>query len=307
MKKEMLINVLQPEECRIAIVEDGVLEELYVERASQETYVGNIYKGKIVNIEASIQAAFVDFGIGRNGFLHVSDVDPVYYKHLLPKDIRDAMDAEDEEGPAKPRGGRDRGPAARSDRPDRPARPPEDRDRDRPARVARPEVSVTVPPPKPTPQPQPQPPEFVDDEEFGDFGAGLDENGRPFADEQEPAEPEFAAGVDDEEFTEIAGVIEPVAVAPPRPIPVVTRPLAVVPEPIEAEDSGFGEGLDFDAEPKSRVDAGASARLSVKEAVEEVLHRDSPDVAEPEIEAVVPEPEPEKPAKPKARRGARKP
>src|SRR5918911_1868615 len=86
MKKEMLINVLQPEECRIAIVEDGVLEELYVERSSQESYVGNIYKGRIVNIEPSIQAAFVDFGIGRNGFLHVSDVDPAYYRHLAPRD-----------------------------------------------------------------------------------------------------------------------------------------------------------------------------------------------------------------------------
>src|SRR5438445_534276 len=82
MKKEMLSNVLQPEECRIAIVEDGVLEELYVERTSQESYVGNIYKGRIVNIEPSIQAAFVDFGIGRNGFLHVSDVEPAYYRHL---------------------------------------------------------------------------------------------------------------------------------------------------------------------------------------------------------------------------------
>src|SRR3989449_9867181 len=82
MKKEMLINVLQPEEIRIAIIEDGVLEELYVERTSQESYVGNIYKGRIVNIEPSIQAAFVDFGIGRNGFLHVSDVEPAYYRHL---------------------------------------------------------------------------------------------------------------------------------------------------------------------------------------------------------------------------------
>lgn len=85
MKKEMLINVLQPEECRIAIVEDGQLEELYVERTSQESYVGNVYKGRIVNIEPSIQAAFVDFGIGRNGFLHVSDVDPAYYKHLMSR------------------------------------------------------------------------------------------------------------------------------------------------------------------------------------------------------------------------------
>jgi ribonuclease E len=82
MKKEMLINVLQPEECRIAILEDGVLEELYVERTSHESYVGNIYKGRIVNIEPSIQAAFVDFGVGRNGFLHVSDVEPAYYRHL---------------------------------------------------------------------------------------------------------------------------------------------------------------------------------------------------------------------------------
>src|SRR5215467_13630685 len=82
MRKEMLINVLQPEECRIAILEDGILEELYVERTSHESYVGNIYKGRIVNIEPSIQAAFVDFGVGRNGFLHVSDVEPAYYRHL---------------------------------------------------------------------------------------------------------------------------------------------------------------------------------------------------------------------------------
>ena len=80
MKSEMLINVSQPEECRIAIIEDGVLEELYIERASQDNYVGNIYKGRIVNLEPSIQAAFVDFGVGRNGFLHISDVEPQYFR-----------------------------------------------------------------------------------------------------------------------------------------------------------------------------------------------------------------------------------
>src|SRR6185312_4355729 len=78
--KEMLINVLQPEECRIAIVENGVLEELYVERTSHESYTGNIYKGKIVNLEPAIQAAFVDFSVGRNGFLHISDVEPQYFQ-----------------------------------------------------------------------------------------------------------------------------------------------------------------------------------------------------------------------------------
>jgi ribonuclease E len=80
MKQEMLINVAQTEECRIAIVEDGSLEELYVERTSQDNYVGNIYKGRIVNLEPSIQAAFVDFGVGRNGFLHISDVEPQYFR-----------------------------------------------------------------------------------------------------------------------------------------------------------------------------------------------------------------------------------
>jgi ribonuclease E len=80
MKQEMLINVAQPEECRIAIVEDGMLEELYVERTSQGNFVGNIYKGKIVNLEPSIQAAFVDFGVGRNGFLHISDVEAQYFR-----------------------------------------------------------------------------------------------------------------------------------------------------------------------------------------------------------------------------------
>ena len=80
MKKEMLINVLQPEECRIAIVEDGQLEELYVERTSLESYTGNIYLGKIVNLEPAIQAAFVDFSVGRNGFLHASDVEPQYFR-----------------------------------------------------------------------------------------------------------------------------------------------------------------------------------------------------------------------------------
>src|SRR3990172_6122424 len=80
MKQEMLINVAQPEECRIAIVEDGVIEEFYVERTGQDNYVGNIYKGVVVNLEPSIQAAFVDFGVGRNGFLHISDIEPQYFR-----------------------------------------------------------------------------------------------------------------------------------------------------------------------------------------------------------------------------------
>src|SRR5438128_2723626 len=115
MKKEMLINVMQPEECRIAIIEDGTLQELYVERTSQESYVNNIYKGKIVNIEPSIQAAFVDFGIGRNGFLHVSDVASAYFKGPGGDRRDDRGERRDDRG-GRARDGDDRGARGRGDR-----------------------------------------------------------------------------------------------------------------------------------------------------------------------------------------------
>jgi ribonuclease E len=101
MKKEMLINASQAEECRIAIVEEGRLEELYVERASQDNYVGNIYKGKIVNLEPGIQAAFVDFGVGRNGFLHISDVEPSYFRQggYDPEEMKRREREEDRRNP----------------------------------------------------------------------------------------------------------------------------------------------------------------------------------------------------------------
>ena len=79
MAKDMLINVSTGEECRIALLENNKLEELYMERTSATSHVGNIYKGKVTNVEPSIQAAFVDFGIGRNGFLHISDLMPSYF------------------------------------------------------------------------------------------------------------------------------------------------------------------------------------------------------------------------------------
>jgi ribonuclease E len=79
MAREMLINVAETEECRVAVVENGSLEELYIERASLASRVGNIYKGKVVNIESGIQAAFIDFGISKNGFLHISDLHPRYF------------------------------------------------------------------------------------------------------------------------------------------------------------------------------------------------------------------------------------
>lgn len=130
MKKEMLINVSQPEECRIAILEDGVLEELYTERASQNNYAGNIYKGKIVNLEPSIQAAFVDFGVGRNGFLHISDVEPQYFRQAgydpdecmegnIPGADIDDGDNDDDDDQAGDSGDAGKGRGKRDDRADR--------------------------------------------------------------------------------------------------------------------------------------------------------------------------------------------
>ncbi|MCI0500054.1 MAG: Rne/Rng family ribonuclease [Planctomycetales bacterium] len=79
MSREMLISVSEGEECRVAVVENESLEELYTERFNMVSHVGNIYKGRIVNVEPAIQAAFIDFGMEKNGFLHISDLHPRYF------------------------------------------------------------------------------------------------------------------------------------------------------------------------------------------------------------------------------------
>ena len=75
----MLVNDVPGEETRIAILENGHLEELFVERSSTATSVGNVYRGRVTNVEAAIQAAFVDFGHAQRGFLHISDLHPRYF------------------------------------------------------------------------------------------------------------------------------------------------------------------------------------------------------------------------------------
>jgi ribonuclease G len=73
MSEEILINVT-PQETRVAVVENGVLQEVHIERARTRGIVGNIYKGKVTRILPGMQAAFVDVGIERAAFLHASDV-----------------------------------------------------------------------------------------------------------------------------------------------------------------------------------------------------------------------------------------
>lgn len=80
MSRRMLINALEPEEVRIAVLDDGILQDYYVERESKETLVGNIYKGKVLNVHPGLQAAFVDIGIDKNAFLHASEIPgPISY------------------------------------------------------------------------------------------------------------------------------------------------------------------------------------------------------------------------------------
>lgn len=73
MSEEILINVT-PVETRVAVVENGMLQEVYIERSSRLGYVGNIYKGKVVRVLPGMEAAFVDIGLERAAFIHVSDI-----------------------------------------------------------------------------------------------------------------------------------------------------------------------------------------------------------------------------------------
>lgn len=80
MKKLMLINALHDEESRVAIVEDEYLQELDIESAHKALTKSNIYKGTITKVEASLQAAFVEYGSARQGFLPINEIHPDYWK-----------------------------------------------------------------------------------------------------------------------------------------------------------------------------------------------------------------------------------
>lgn len=73
MSKEILINVT-PQEIRVAILENGMLHDLYIERSCSRGLVGNVYNGKVVRVLPGMEAAFVDIGLEKAAFLHVSDV-----------------------------------------------------------------------------------------------------------------------------------------------------------------------------------------------------------------------------------------
>jgi ribonuclease E len=79
MKHIMLVNAVHPEQKRMAIVEDGKLVEFNIQMSLREPITGNIYKGIVLKVERGLQAAFVNFGVGKDGFLPLRDVSPEYF------------------------------------------------------------------------------------------------------------------------------------------------------------------------------------------------------------------------------------
>src|SRR5215210_7899118 len=73
MSREIVINATK-HESRIAVLDEGQVVELWVERTRQRTIVGNIYKGRVTKVLPGMQSAFVDLGLDRDAFLYVSDV-----------------------------------------------------------------------------------------------------------------------------------------------------------------------------------------------------------------------------------------
>src|SRR5690348_17284961 len=96
MSEEILVNVT-PRETRAALLEDGVLQEIYIERTRRRGLVGNIYKGTVTRVLPGMQAAFVELGLARTAFLHASDIvrgqaqgEETATPHPLP-DIRELL------------------------------------------------------------------------------------------------------------------------------------------------------------------------------------------------------------------------
>src|SRR3954464_1829928 len=95
MTKRMLIDAIHPEETRVVILDGSKVEEFDFEAASKRPLKGNIYLAKVTRVEPSLQAAFVEYGGNRQGFLAFSEIHPDYYQ--IPVAARQALIAEQQE------------------------------------------------------------------------------------------------------------------------------------------------------------------------------------------------------------------
>ena len=99
MATRMLIDARHPEETRVAVLKGNRIEEFDFESAEHKQIKGNIYLAKVTRVEPSLQAAFVDFGGNRHGFLAFSEIHPDYYQ--IPREDREALLAEEAEAAAE--------------------------------------------------------------------------------------------------------------------------------------------------------------------------------------------------------------
>ena len=89
MSKQMLIDATHAEETRVVVLDDGRLDEFDVDTSTKKQIKGNIYLAKVVRVEPSLQAAFVEYGGNRHGFLAFSEIHPDYYQ--IPVADREAL------------------------------------------------------------------------------------------------------------------------------------------------------------------------------------------------------------------------
>src|SRR5438309_11400801 len=99
MPNKMLIDASHPEETRVVVVRGNRVEEFDFEAANRRQLRGNIYLAKVTRVEPSLQAAFVDYGGNRHGFLAFSEIHPDYYQ--IPKADREALLREEAEHAAE--------------------------------------------------------------------------------------------------------------------------------------------------------------------------------------------------------------
>src|SRR4051812_20008554 len=99
MSMRMLIDARHPEETRVAVVKGNRIEEFDFESAEHKQLKGNIYLAKVTRVEPSLQAAFIDYGGNRHGFLAFSEIHPDYYQ--IPKADREALLREEAEHAAE--------------------------------------------------------------------------------------------------------------------------------------------------------------------------------------------------------------
>ena len=110
MTRKMLIDATHAEETRVVVVDGNKVEEFDFESLNKRQLAGNIYLAKVTRVEPSLQAAFVEYGGNRHGFLAFSEIHPDYYQipkadreALLAEEAEYARQAEEEAAPEKPK------------------------------------------------------------------------------------------------------------------------------------------------------------------------------------------------------------